>query len=306
MKFLDDAALDHLRQVADEPDLSGTKYELVKPLGRGGMGSVYAVHDRELEREVALKVTTDTEISARLWQEARVLAKLEHPGIVPVHDFGTLPDGRTYYCMKLVRGERLDRWAARNDLRAALRLLQRICEAVAFAHAHGVVHRDLKPENVMVGEFGEALVMDWGIATELAAPESAVMGTPLYMAPEQARGEAPDVRTDVHGLGAILYFLLAARPPYSALEGAPDPLPRSTPSPLVSICLKALAKDPTERYATAAELGEDVSRWLDAEPVSAHRESMLELIGRFASRHRVVLSLLGAYLILRLVLALVP
>jgi eukaryotic-like serine/threonine-protein kinase len=167
MNGISDAALHHLREVADEPDLSGTPYEIVETLGRGGMGTVYLARDRRLDREVALKVVQLPEGSGdleRLLREARVLARLEHPGIVPVHDAGLLPDGRAFYAMKRVRGRRLDEYARTAPLPERLRAFERICEAVAFAHAHGVIHRDLKPENVMVGPFGEVLVMDWGVA----------------------------------------------------------------------------------------------------------------------------------------------
>jgi len=164
-----DRALDRLRQVAQWPDLTGTRYELQGEVARGGMGVVYLARDRELERDVALKViaveASDSETAERLRREARTIARLEHPGIVPVHDVGTLPDGRVFYAMKLVTGKRLDELVKDGlPLRERLRLLLRIGEPVAFAHAHGVIHRDLKPENVMVGPFGEVLVMDWGVA----------------------------------------------------------------------------------------------------------------------------------------------
>ena len=165
---LPDTTLRHLQHVADLPDLTGTRYELVEPLGRGGMGAVYRVTDRALGRDVAMKVlsgATDAAALARLDAEARVLAQLEHPGIVPVHDVGTLPDGRLFYVMKLVRGERLDARADGGDtVSERVRLLMRVADAVAFAHARGIVHRDLTPANIMIGAFGEVLVMDWGLA----------------------------------------------------------------------------------------------------------------------------------------------
>jgi serine/threonine protein kinase len=345
--FVPDRVIEHLREATDAPDLSGTKYRLGRALGRGGMGAVYAAEDVELGREVAIKVSSaalSASVVERLRREARVVARLEHPGIVPVHDLGTLPDGRVYYVMKLVRGERLDAWAKGKDVRAILRLFQRVCEAVAFAHARGVLHRDLKPENVMVGEFGEALVMDWGIAKELAgaggtvaadadavadtipveaSPDATatgtVMGTPAYMPPEQARGDvkAQGARSDVYGLGAILYSLLAGRPPStgksgrevieSAIAGAARPLREidpSIPRPVESICHRALARDPGDRYASAREMAADVERFLDGERVAAHRETIVEVATRFATRHRVLLSLLGMYLLVRVLLAL--
>jgi serine/threonine protein kinase len=188
------------------------------------------------------------ELSARMTREARIIARLEHPSIVPVHDVGELPDGRVFYVMKFVQGSRLDQYAQdTRSLPDLLRIFQKVCEAVAFAHAHGVIHRDLKPENIMVGAFGEVLVMDWGLAKivlaegrglraasrELraeggeresvngkviasAAQETlhgTVMGTPAYMAPEQKRGEIDqiDQRSDVYALGVILAFLLTGR-----------------------------------------------------------------------------------------------
>ena len=240
MRFLSDDAVAHLREITELPELSGTRYELVRELGRGGMGVVYEVRDRELERNVALKVIEKDWRDHRGAEEARIIAALEHPGIVPVHDAGTLPDGRLYYTMKLVRGVRLDAWAQQNHgITERLRLFARICEPVAFAHANGVVHRDLKPENVMVGEFGVVLVMDWGIAG---------VGTPGYMAPEQTRGESADPRSDVFALGAVLAFLLRS-----------DAITR----PLAAVIARARSADPAARYADAHALAEDVLRYLD-------------------------------------------
>ena len=150
-----DRALDRLRQATQWPDLTGTRYELQGEVARGGMGVVYRARDLQLERDVALKViaveAADADTAARLRREAKILARLEHPGIVPVHDVGELPDGRVFYAMKLVSGKRLDELLREGlPLRERLRLLLRICEPVAFAHAHGVIHRDLKPGNVMV------------------------------------------------------------------------------------------------------------------------------------------------------------
>ena len=152
MKYLSDDAIARLRQVVDAPDVSGTRYRIVEKIGRGGMGAVYKAEDTVLGRMIALKVLDEEN------EEAHIMAALEHPGIVPVHDAGRLPDGRVFYAMKLVDGVPL------HDFRASLpdrlRVFQKICEAVAFAHSRGVTHGDLKPENIMIGAFGEALVLD--------------------------------------------------------------------------------------------------------------------------------------------------
>jgi serine/threonine protein kinase len=299
MTFLSDRVLDHLASVAPEPDLSGTRYRLKGPLGSGGMGAVYAALDTVLGREVALKVTTT--FGERLRREATVIAGLEHPGIVPVHDMGTLADGSDYYVMKRLHGERLDRWiAVDRPLREVLEVFRRICEAVAFAHAHGVLHRDLKPENVMIAGLGEVLVLDWGLAKtigrdddperESVAPHATrtgtVMGTPGYMSPEQARGEVVDARSDVYALGAILQLLLRGR----------------APAPLASICAKAMAHDPSDRFASAEELALDVTRHLEGSVPRAHRETFWERLVRFTRANSVVLWLLVAYLFVRLLI----
>jgi serine/threonine protein kinase len=268
MKFLSDDAVAHLRDITEQPDLTGTRYELLRELGRGAMGIVYDVRDRDLARSVAMKVVDEE------WRdEARLIAALEHPGIVPVHDAGELPDGRFYYTMKLVRGARLDTWLREgHPLTERLRLFVRICEPLAFAHANGVVHRDLKPENVMVGEFGAVLVMDWGVAH--------IAGTPGFMAPERER----NARTDVYALGALLQSLLGDE---------------RAPRPLRAIVTRAMHDDPAQRYTDADAMSDDVLRYLDGEPVSAYRENVLEVAGRFLGKHRALAAMLLAYLVMR-------
>jgi serine/threonine protein kinase len=342
-----DRVLDHLREVSQWPDLGGTRYELLGEVARGGMGVVYRARDRELGRDVALKLIAlgraDHAGAERLRREARTLARLEHPGIVPVHDVGVLPDGRVFYAMKLVSGQRLDELVRGGlALRERLRLVLRIAEPVAFAHAQGVIHRDLKPENVMVGPFGEVLVMDWGVAKHLATPPDSgggqvsavgetahgtIVGTPGYMAPEQARGEVErvDARSDVYALGAVLHFALTGRAPRAraassdtttrtwagrraaAATGAMTPpreLDPGLPRALEAICLKALAPDPDERYQRVVELADDVERFLEGERVLAHPEGLVGGAGGLASRYRTPILLVLAYVVMRLALLL--
>ena len=338
MKFLSDKAVERLRQSADLPDLSGTRYQLLERVARGGMGTVYAAHDETLDRRVALKVldvpVADGDLARRLNREARVLALLEHPGIVPVHDVGTLSDGRVFYTMKFVEGQRLDKFVQSvTSLPDRLRLFLRICDAVAFAHARGVLHRDLKPANVMVGAFGEVLVMDWGLAKILpqssalpdedldatilqaaeggdrgsestlatqATGQGTVMGTPGYMSPEQAGGDVARVneRSDIFSLGALLRFLCEKSP--AAGENKVGRRDKS----LAAICAKATENDPRNRYGTVPELSADVSRYLDGLSVSARKETVFDKAVRFYRRYTVAILLILAYLAMRILLLL--
>lgn len=292
MRFLSDDVVSRLRDVTQLPDLSGTRYQLVGEIARGGMSVVYEADDKELDRRVAIKVVASElsgDAAERLRAEAKIIAKLEHPGIVPLHDAGVLPDGRTYYVMKLVRGERFDHWAKNRPESEVLRAFVRVCEAVAFAHAQKIVHRDLKPANVMVGEFGAVLVMDWGVAIHLGSDEETrvVAGTLGYMAPEQARGDAVDVRADVYALGRMLQNLI-------------EPISRR----LAAIADRATSNVRDERYADAAVLGADVLNYLDQQPVSAYRENAIERIARWIGRYRALVALILAYLVMRTIILL--
>jgi serine/threonine protein kinase len=345
MNWLSDDAISRLQAASALPDLGGTRYRIIQRIGSGGMGAVYLSEDAMLGRRVALKILDlpddSGELAARLLREAHVLARLEHPGIVPVHDAGTLSDGRVFYAMKFVEGQRLDRLIVRmGALADRLRVFQRICDAVAFAHARGILHRDLKPDNIMIGPFGEVLVMDWGIAkilhqpaeskTELASDadaavarprvktgHGAILGTPGYMAPEQARGEVEnlDERADIYSLGAILQFLLTGPPPAAeelstakqnelppkppnSTPTAPSPVPR----PLAAIARKAMAPEAADRYASASELGEDTARFLDGLAVAAYPENIFRKAARWGSRYQLAIVLVLTYLILRAVL----
>ena len=297
MTRLSDDAIARLRHIATQPDFENTRYRIGRQIGRGGMGVVYEADDVVLQRRVAVKILApelmSTADAARLSREARIVAHLEHPGIVPIYEVGQLGDGRTYYAMKLVRGTRLDEYTRHQPtLVEQLRLFVRICEPVAFAHANGFVHRDLKPENVMVGEFGAVLVMDWGLASAIGErdPAGLVVGTPGFMAPEQSRGDIHVVNpaTDVYALGAILTFLL---------RSSRHPLPRA----LDAIANKCLSSEKRERYATARELADDVTRFLDAAPLVAYQENVFERAFRWLSRNRVLVAIVAAYLAMRVI-----
>jgi serine/threonine protein kinase len=299
MRWISDDKVNYLRAVIATPDFSSTKYTFIEELARGGMGTVYLTEDRELNRLVAIKVVNAADITDdlrnRMIREAQIIARLEHPGIVPVHDVGVLPDGRVFYAMKYVRGSRLDEYAAQNvSLGDRLRKFQAVCDAVAFAHAHGVIHRDLKPQNIMIGSFGEVLVLDWGVAKMLAADDTdedgLIIGTRDYMSPEQARGETTqlDERADVYSLGAVLEFLLKDQPKRSKATEA--------------VCLKAMASTKEDRYSTAADLSAEIGRLLDAQPVSAYQESAIEKVSRWVSKNRFLVLLVLAYLLMRIIL----
>jgi formylglycine-generating enzyme required for sulfatase activity len=257
------------------------RYEDLRLLGTGGFGEVRRVYDRTLERVVAMKTllagtaASSALSNARFLSEIKVTAGLSHPGIVAVFDHGALPDGRLWYTMPEVRGTtlraRIDARASEvsdgaSSQRALLEAFARVCETVAYAHSRGVIHRDLKPENIMIGEFGESLVMDWGLARRVDARDShaTILGTPSYMAPEQARGDvdAHGPPTDVFALGVILRQLLAARPA-SVVEPEPTVDPPEYSLELSRIAARAMAHDPAERFRDAGAMAVDVRAALD-------------------------------------------
>ena len=330
---LPDAAVARLRANLPPPELPEGRYTLHEVLGEGGMGTVYRGVDELLQREVAVKVARAAvgpgsgAFAERLRAEARVLASLEHPGIVPIHDAGTLGDGRVFYVMKRVQGRTLAAALVTiPELDRRLSVLERVADALAFAHERGVVHRDLKPGNIMVGDFGDVMVMDWGIARLLAASEApvaaaagagagagakpgrtaagTVLGTPGFMAPEQAAAGTVDGRADVYSLGALLVFLLTGVPP----SGASPPRQlleafREAPRPLNAIAERCLALEPGERYGGAAEVAEEIRRYRAGARVHAHRERWLERAARNLRAYRVAILLVLAYLLMRVVVA---
>jgi WD40 repeat protein len=314
------------------------RYQRGHLIGSGGMGRVTQAFDGRLGREVALKEAAvgTPEHAARLEREAAITARLDHPSIVTVHDAGRTAEGALFYTMRVVRGRSLDvAIAEAADFDARLRLLRHgldACEAVAFAHRHDVVHRDLKPANIMVGEFGETQVLDWGLACEwsddAAAPISrgldaaadagltragAVVGTPRYMSPEQASGLPASPRSDVWSLGAVLFELCAGRPARGAEAESDDgdavlaaaragrtadlrQVEPRAPAELSAVITRAMAPQPEDRYPDAKALADDLAAWLDGRRVTAHTYSSWELLRRLARAWRLPLAVGAAAL----------
>ncbi len=310
----------------DDPD----RYQLGGEHARGGRGRVVRAVDTRLGRTVAVKelLKQSGTAEALFVREALITARLQHPGIVPVIEAGRWPSGEPYYVMKLVEGRSLKELiAGRNTLAQRLALLPNViavAEAVGYAHSQDVIHRDVKPANVVVGEFGETVVVDWGLArdghraestsldlelTKGSAPSGEetvsgrVIGTPQYMAPEQARGEIVDARADVYAIGSVLYEVLGGVAPFAGgdadailervVAGPPRPLSDAqpgVPEDLLAIVDKAMARDAADRYPTAKELAEDLKRFATGQLVTAHEYGTIELAKRWVSRHRGVVA----------------
>lgn len=346
---------------AGEAAIDATRFRILRRRFEGGMGTIYEAEDLELKRVVALKeirpeIAHDRNAQVRFTYEAEVTGLLEHPSVVPIYGLGTYRDGRPYYAMRFIKGSDLARAIREfhhDDARAASRprelsprlreLLGRfidVCQAVHYAHDRGVLHRDLKPGNIMLGEYGETLVVDWGLAKVVGrkdpptlageppiqpasgsnrAATRGTVGTYDYMAPEQAlsRQELIGPAADIFSLGATLYQLLTGRTPYAGLEKeeklraieearfpAPRQLDKSIPRALEAICLKAMAREPADRYATAKDMVVDLERYLADEPVAAWREPISDRVRRWMRRHRpLVASAAVAALVALVVLA---
>jgi serine/threonine-protein kinase len=282
-----------------EPGLVRDRYVLGERIGRGGMGEVVTAFDAQIGREVAIKRLRDKQPSDRalhrFFREAAIQGRLDHPSIVPVHELGVDDDGRPFFAMKKLAGTTLAKILAGSHSRQrVLRAFADACLAVEFAHTRGVIHRDLKPDNIVLGDFGEVYVIDWGVAkivasdpAEAATLAGTAVGTPGYMSPEQARGDSDlDARADVYSLGCVLFEILAGEPLHArgmagiagALAGA-DARPsmrapgRDIPPELDALCVRATAKR-TNRIATARELAERVERFLDGDRDLALRRDL--------------------------------
>jgi WD40 repeat protein len=306
----------------DLPVIPRERYAIDGEYARGGLGRVLEAHDVRLDRPVAIKELLEPFALSQLRfvREALVTARLQHPSIVPIYEAGRWPTGEPVYAMKMVTGRSLaDIIAERPTLDERLALIPNVvavADALAYAHSQGVIHRDIKPANVLVGRFGETVVIDWGIAKDIEAEEEvslsdvvardvtslpltqagSILGTPAYMAPEQASGGRVDPRTDVYAIGALLYHVLVGRPPYDGdealaqvLAGPPAPpeqLQKGVPRELLAVVRKSMARSPEDRYPSALELAEDLRRFQTGQLVSAHDYSWPLLLWRWLKRHR--------------------
>ncbi|MEZ6138134.1 MAG: serine/threonine-protein kinase [Pirellulaceae bacterium] len=340
-----------------------SRFSIVRPHARGGLGEVFVAFDHELNRQVALKEIQgrhafDEASRQRFMLEAEITGGLEHPGIVPVYGLGTYADGRPFYAMRFIKGNSLaeagEQFHAEHpspslgdyrssDFRKLLRRFVDVCFSIEYAHSRGVLHRDLKPGNIMLGKYGETLVVDWGLAKtnagsnrsagsldeETLRPSSGsdstqtrmgqAVGTPAYMSPEAAAGQLEKLgpAADIYCLGATLYFLIAGKAPFhrqgvDSLESVkkgqfppPRQVNRLIPKSLEAICLHAMQRNPDRRYASAKALAEDVELWLADEPISVYNDPVSVRLGRFVRRNRAAVTSAGIFGMLLLAAAII-
>ncbi|MCX5746135.1 MAG: serine/threonine-protein kinase [Proteobacteria bacterium] len=318
------------------PEIARSMYVVRGELARGGMGKIMVAEDTRLGRDVALKelLVADPSLVERFGREVRMTARLQHPGIVAVYEAGRWPSGEPFYAMRLVKGRSLEKVVEQRprfeDRLGLVANLVHLCEAIAYAHDRGVIHRDLKPANVLVGDYGETVVIDWGLAKDLtddgdegddvvpgvgASPGGgdnltvvgAIVGTPAYMPPEQARGEVVDKRADVYALGALMWHVLAGKPPHGgtsieevlasvkdrALPSLGEVVPQAPPE-LVTIIARAMAKDPAARYPSARELAGELASFQAGKLIASHRYTAAQLVRRWVRRHRALVVALAA------------
>jgi len=337
---------------------SAMRYRVLRPHARGGLGEVFVAKDEELNREVALKEIQNRHADnpasrARFVLEAEITGGLEHPGIVPVYGLGTYADGRPFYAMRFIRGDSLkdaiDRYYKEDgqkrdpgeravEFRKLLGRFVDVCNAIAYAHSRGVLHRDLKPGNIMLGKYGETLVVDWGLAKSIGVKDvksteetplqpsaqsgtaetvaGSAIGTPQFMSPEQAAGRLDQLgpASDVYSLGATLYVLLTGNPPFRDTDVGqmlnkvqrgdfprPSQMRRDVPRPLDAICLKAMSLRPEDRYTSPRALADDVEHWRADEPVTAYREPLGTYLRRWVRRHR-TMGVTGGILLLLIIM----
>ncbi len=326
-----------------QAEVVGTeRYRVLETLGEGGMAIVYVAKDSCLRRTVALKCLKqeyqdNSDIRNRFLKEAQIMASLRHQGAIPIYDIGVLPSGQSFYAMKRVSGQTLRALFEQRTCEQVrtpylcdrfIDMFRRVCQTVAIAHQDGIIHRDLKPENIMVDDFGSVYIMDWGLAKFVTQEEEpnpsnphqarTVMGTPSYMSPEQARGEnqASDTQSDVFSLGVILYEILTGVQPFrakstwEAIQGVisyypqePRKLNPRISHDIAEVCMKALSKDPAQRYPTAAELAKDIQRYQEFRPVSATKPHLISRVRYWARRHPAQATVAGMLSVLAVAIA---
>jgi WD40 repeat protein len=304
-------------------------YAISGEIAKGGMGRVLAARDLRLGRSVAIKelLPRNRDLARRFEREARITARLQHPAIIHVNEAGVWNSGEPFYAMTKVSGRSLDKVIAElptlNERLSLLPNVIAVVDALAYAHSENVIHRDLKPANILVGEFGETVVIDWGLAKDLGLPNDpvqpcslqvgpddtdagSIVGTPAYMPPEQASGQSVDQRADVYALGAVLYHVLVGSPPYSGAT-AVEVLQRvidlpcvpvrdrepGAPPDLIAIVAKAMARDPGDRYRSARELAQDLKRFQTGQLVAAHHYTPFQLFWRWLRRRRLAVGVGG-------------